>query len=80
MKNGDVYGISPVMKTGSSGLSLPGFTGIDGKDVGVNVGVGAIVSPGIWLHPNVSRSTRVIKRLDLRIYIYFLKSDFVGLE
>ena len=34
-KNGDVYGMSPVINTGSSGLSAPGWTGIGGNAVAV---------------------------------------------
>jgi hypothetical protein len=39
-KNGDVYGISPLMKTGSSGFASPGWTGSSGSEVGTGVCVG----------------------------------------
>jgi len=45
-KNGDVYGISPVISTGSFGLAAPGSIGIAGRRVAVEVGVGSRVAVG----------------------------------
>jgi hypothetical protein len=44
-KNGEVYGMSPKMKTGSSGFNSPACTGAVGRGVGVSVG-GAGVEEG----------------------------------
>jgi hypothetical protein len=47
-KNRLVYGISPVMKTGSLGFASPGSTGFERRGVGVSVGVGIVVGVTIW--------------------------------
>ena len=66
MKKGDVYGISPTIKTGSSGLVSPGWTGCGGSGVGGGfVGAGDFVGTGVGLAPPGMETLQA--RLTIRI-------------